>query len=115
MPTDRYLVAASGCSVTVEATDGERNTTAVVTITVTALEDSVSTLGVTKANPVPGTESGHPSTALAGTKTTESSAVPERPSDLPNTGAAYDVTAPVNFVEADWANWGTVLRIEGHC
>ena len=113
LDADRQVpCGASGCSVTVEATDGERNTTAVVTITVTALEDSVSTLGVTKANPVPGTESGHPSTALAGTKTTKSSAVPERPSDMPNTGAAYDVTAPVNFVESDWANWGTILRIE---
>ena len=113
LDADRQVpCGASGCSVTVEATDGERNTTAVVTITVTALEDSVSTLGVTKANPVPGTESGHPSTALAGTKTTKISAVPERPGDLPNTGAAYDVTAPVNFVEADWANWGTILRIE---
>ena len=113
LDADRQVpCGASGCSVTVEATDGERSTSAVVTITVTALEDSVSTLGVTKANPVPGTESGHPTTALAGTKTTKSSAVPERPSDLPNTGAAYDVTAPVNFVEADWANWGTILRIE---
>ena len=113
LDADRQVpCGASGCSVTVEATDGERNTTAVVTITVTALEDSVSTLGVTKANPVPGTESGHPSTALAGTKTTASSAVPERPGDMPNTGAAYDVTAPINFVEADWANWGTILRIE---
>ena len=113
LDADRQVpCGASGCSVTVEATDGERNTTAVVTITVTALEDSVSTLGVTKANPVPGTESGHPSTVLAGTKTTKSSAVPERPSDMPNTGAAYDVTAPVNFVESDWANWGTILRIE---
>ena len=113
LDADRQVpCGASGCSVTVEATDGERNTTAVVTITVTALEDSVSTLGVTKANPVPGTESGHPSTALAGTKTTASSGVPERPSDMPNTGAAYGVTGPVNFVESDWANWGTILRIE---
>ena len=113
LDADRQVpCGASGCSVTVEATDGERSTTAEVTITVTALEDSVSTLGVTKANPVPGTESGHPSTALAGTKTTKITAVPERPSDMPNTGAAYGVTAPVNFVEADWANWGTILRIE---
>ena len=101
-----------GCKVTVIASDGERSATASVRITITAIEDSVSTLGVTKANPVPGTESGHPSTALAGTKTTASSAVPERPNDMPNTGAAYGVTAPVNFVEADWANWGTILRIE---
>ena len=113
LDADRQVpCGASGCAVTVIASDGERSATADVRISVTALEDSVSTLGVTKANPVPGTESGHPTTALAGTKTTASSAVPERPSDMPNTGAAYGVTAPVNFVEADWANWGTILRIE---
>ena len=113
LDADRQVpCGADGCAVTVIASDGERSASASVRITVTALEDSVSTLGVTKANPVPGTESGHPSTALAGTKTTASSAVPERPSDMPNTGAAYGVTAPVNFVEADWANWGTILRIE---
>ena len=113
LDADRQVpCGADGCAVTVIASDGERSASASVRITVTALEDSVSTLGVTKGNPVPGTESGHPSTALAGTKTTASSAVPERPSDMPNTGAAYGVTAPVNFVEADWANWGTILRIE---
>ena len=113
LDADRQVpCGASGCAVTVIASDGERSATADVRISVTALEDSVSTLDVSKANPVPGTESGHPSTALAGTKTTASSAVPERPSDMPNTGAAYGVTAPVNFVEADWANWGTILRIE---
>ena len=110
LDADRQVpCGASGCAVTVIASDGERSATADVRISVTALEDSVSTLDVSKANPMPGTESGHPSTALAGTKTTESKAVPERPSDMPNTGA---VTAPVNFVEADWANWGTILRIE---
>ena len=113
LDADRQVpCGASGCAVTVIASDGERSATADVRISVTALEDSVSTLDVSKANPVPGTESGHPTTALAGTKTTASSAVPERPSDMPNTGAAYGVTAPVNFVEADWANWGTILRIE---
>ena len=113
LDADRQVpCGADGCAVTVIASDGERSASASVRITVTALEDSVSTLGVTKANPVPGTESGHPSTALAGTKTTASSAVPERPSNMPNTGAAYGVTAPVNFVETEWANWGTVLRIE---
>ena len=113
LDADRQVpCGASGCAVTVIASDGERSATADVRISVTALEDSVSTLDVSKANPVPGTESGHPTTALAGTKTTKSKAVPERPSDMPNTGAAYGVTAPVNFVEADWANWGTILRIE---
>ena len=33
--------------------------------------------------------------------------VPERPADLPSANGA-----PLNFVETDWANWGTVLRIE---
>ncbi len=125
LDADRQVPCGSGgCALTVIASDmpgaesGERvgnnkgYVDANVRISVTAVEDSVSTLGVTKANPVPGTESGHPTTALAGTKTTASSAVPERPSDMPNTGAAYGVTASVNFVEADWANWGTILRIE---
>ena len=113
LDADRQVpCGADGCAVTVIASDGVLSASASVGITITALEDSVSTLGVTKANPVPGTESGHPTTALAGTKTTKSEAVPERPSDMPNTGAADGVTAPVNFVEADWANWGTILRIE---
>ena len=125
LDADRQVpCGADGCSVKVTASDmpgaesGARVSgnkgyvDASVRISVTAIEDSVSTLDVTKANPVPGTESGHPSTALAGTKTTKSSAVPERPIDMPNTGAAYDVTGPVNFVETEWANWGTILRIE---
>ena len=106
----------AGCSVTVIATDGVHNAKIgiapneaepVVTIVVSPIEDSVSTLHVTKANPVPGTTRGDPMTALGNTKASISDAVPERPADLPNkTGA------PLNFVETDWANWGTVLRIE---
>ena len=46
-------------------------------------------------------------TALGNTKKSNSAAVPERPADLPNKRGA-----PLNFVETDWANWGTVLRIE---
>ena len=149
-----------GCAVNVVASDGERSVSASVRISITAIEDSVSTLGVTKANPVPGTESGDPHSALAGTKTggdeylwnlldcpgmldlvgasdTEadrekyckmwdglkadakddvrkafraagSEAPPESPYHLP---ATYG-SAPMNFVETDWANWGTILRIE---
>ena len=106
----------AGCTVTVIATDGVHNAKIgiapneaepVVTIIVSPIEDSVSTLHVTKANPVPGTTRGDPMTALGNTKESISDAVPERPADLPNkTGA------PLNFVETDWANWGTVLRIE---
>ena len=99
---------ADGCSITVEASDGTYTASASVRITVTAVEDSVSTLDVTKANPVPGTAMGNPMSALAGTKTTVSAAVPERPADLP---ATYG-SAPMNFVATEWANWGTVLRIE---
>ena len=98
---------SDGCSVTVVASDGEREATASVRITVTGEEDSVSTLDVSKANPVPGTQQGNPMSALSNTKTTYSAAVPERPADLPVTYGS----APVNFVETDWANWGTVLRI----
>ena len=110
--------SVGGCSVTVVASDanaasGEPVTghdgpsEAAVTITVLPIEDSVSTLNVTKANPVPGTTRGDPMTALGNTKASISDAVPERPADLPNKEGA-----PLNFVETDWANWGTVLRIE---
>ena len=104
--------SAAGCSVTVIATDGTHNamhngSEPNVTITISPVEDSVSTLGVTKANPVPGTTMGDPMTALGNTKTSISADVPERPADLPNATGA-----PKNFVETDWANWGTVLRIE---
>ena len=49
-------------------------------------------------------------TALSNTKTTMEgqTAVEERPSGLP---ATYG-DAPKNFVATEWANWGTVLRIE---
>ena len=103
--------SASGCVIEVVASDskaGSDDATLDVTITVTNDEDSVSTLSVTKANPVPGTTMGNPMSALSNTKTTKSSAVPERPAGLP---AIYG-GAPMNFVETDWANWGTVLRIE---
>ena len=99
--------AATGCDVTVVASDGERDATVAVTIVVANAEDSVSTLSVTKANPVPGTTMGDAMTALGNTKTSISVDVPERPADLPNATGA-----PMNFVDTDWANWGTVLRIE---
>ena len=110
--------SVGGCSVTVVASDAnaasgepvtghDGPTEAAVTITVLPVEDSVSTLNVTKANPVPGTTRGDPMTALGNTKESVSTAVPERPADLPNATGA-----PLNFVETDWANWGTVLRIE---
>ena len=104
--------ALAGCSVTVIATDGTHNaldgtSEPVVAIVVSPIEDSVSTLDVTKANPVPGTTRGDPMTALGNTKMSMSADVPERPADLPNATGA-----PLNFVETDWANWGTVLRIE---
>ena len=102
----------AGCSVTVIATDGVHNaldgtSEPVVAVVVSPIEDSVSTVSVTKANPVPGTTMGDPMTALGNTKASISAHVPERPADLPNANGA-----PLNFVETDWANWGTVLRIE---
>ena len=140
------------CNIVVKASDGAETLSMAVAITVTPAEDSVSTLNVTKANPVPGTEMGHPMSALAGTKASSdeylwnmldcaemkalvdsnddatyckmwdglSSAAKnvvsaalgkagaESPDDLP---ATYG-SAPVNFVETDWGNWGTILRIE---
>ena len=99
--------SANTCNVIVNASDGVETLTMNVAITVTPSEDSVSTLSVTKANPVPGTTMGNANTALGNTKTSISADVPERPADLPNANGP-----PLNFVETDWANWGTVLRIE---
>ena len=102
--------SASGCAVNIVASDSRAGTDDAIlpiTISVTGIEDSVSTLDVTKANPVPGTTRGDPMTALGNTKASTSANVPERPADLPNADGA-----PLNFVETDWANWGTVLRIE---
>ena len=99
--------AANTCNVIVNASDGAETLTMNVAITVTPSEDSVSTLNVTKANPVPGTTMGDANTALGNTKTSINTDVPERPADLPNATGA-----PLNFVETDWANWGTVLRIQ---
>ena len=140
------------CAVTVVATDKDgTEDTQPVTISVSPVEDSVSTLDVTKANPVPGTEMGKATSALAGTKvgsdeylwnmldcyemkalvnSTDDSTyckmwdglsakaqgevsaalgkdAEERPGDLPVTYGS----APMNFVQTEWANWGTVLRI----
>ena len=107
-----------GCSVTIVASDANAASGAPTsahtgpaeaarTIMVLPVEDSVSTLNVTKANPVPGTTRGDPMTALGNTKESVSADVPERPADLPNA-----IGAPMNFVETDWASWGTVLRIQ---
>ena len=66
--------AAAGCSINVVASDGKAGSddaTLPVTITVSPVEDSVSTLNVTKANPVPGTTRGNPMSALSNTKDDE--------------------------------------------
>ena len=154
LDADRQVpCGADGCAVDVVASDGERSVSASVRISVTAIEDSVSTLGVTKANPVPGTEAGHPMSALAGTKTggdeylwnlldcagmlelvgstdsgtyckmwdglsaaakakVSAALTSEAPSESPYSLPASYGSAPVNFVETEWANWGTILRIE---
>ena len=107
--------AGSTCNVEVVAKDGlaAHDNGIEVRITVLNEEDSVSTLNVTKANPVPGPGQGVVSTAFAGTKTAmPGEAVPERPGDLPaTTNNGVEAASPVNFVETEWANWGTVLRI----
>ena len=145
-------VPCVSCEVTVVATDSDgTEDTQPVTISVLPVEDSVSTLDVTKANPVPGTEMGKATSALAGTKIGSNEYLwnmldcyemkalvdsdddstyckmwdglsakaqgvvsaalgkdaEERPGDLPVTYGS----APMNFVETEWANWGTVLRI----
>ena len=145
-------VPCVSCEVTVVATDSDGTTDEQpVTISVSPVEDSVSTLDVTKANPVPGTEMGKATSALAGTKIGSNEYLwnmldcyemkalvdsdddstyckmwdglspaaqgvvsaalgkdaEERPGDLPVTYGS----APMNFVQTEWANWGTVLRI----
>ena len=106
-------VPCRACDVTVVATDEVGNFDQQdVTINVMPVEDSISTVSVTKANPVPGTSMGSRESALFGTKTTIAgqTAVLERPSYLPAT--VDPAPDPMNYVETDWANWGTVLRIE---
>lgn len=105
---------SAGCEVKITAADdGAMTDTVAVTIGIEDRQDSVSTFMVKKANPVPGVFMGDADTALADVKMTMAgqTAIQEAPSDLPATGTA-DQTAPVNFVETEWANWGTVLRIE---
>ena len=104
---------ATGCQFKITAMDGgdpSMSDTLDVTVNVTNAEDSVSTFKISKANPVPGVSMGDAYSALADTKT-GMYGIDERPSDQPATGGD-DVDAPVNFVEADWANWGTVVRVE---
>ena len=157
---------SDGCSVTVVASDmpgaasgaptsgHEGPATAAVVITVSGVEDSISTPHITKANPVPGVGMGKSGSALAGLKvigdeylwnmldcprmldlvgsadeatyckmwdglnaaakgvvSAKLSAPLESPSNLPAT-YGDDGKGPANFVETEWANWGTVLRIE---
>ena len=71
---------------TVVVFGGVHSATLDVTVNIEDVEDSVSTLSVSKANPVPGVYQGNPEHAL-------------------------DDPRPDNFVETDWANWGTILRI----
>ena len=113
--------AGGVCNITVEASDGVDSLSTEVRITVVDAEDSVSTLDIYKANPVPGPNAGLASSALSGAKTTRDASVQERPDDLPATITSYDldndgtpdnVDDAVNFVETEWANWGTVLLIE---
>ena len=71
---------------TVVVSGGVHRATLDVTVNIEDVEDSVSTLRVSKANPVPGVYQGNPEHVL---------------DDLPH-----------GFVETEWANWNTILRIE---
>jgi len=100
----------AGCHFKITATDDgnpSMSDTLDVTVNVSNAEDSVSTFKISKANPVPGVSMGNPDSALADTKM-GMYGIAERPSDQP----ATEGSAPMNFVEADWANWGTVVRVE---
>ena len=100
----------AGCHFKITATDGgnpSMSDTLDVTVNVSNAEDSVSTFKISKANPLPGVSMGNPDSALADTKM-GMYGIAERPADQP----ATEGSAPMNFVEADWANWGTVVRVE---
>ena len=71
---------------TVVVSGGVHRATLDVTVNIEDVEDSVSTLQVSKANPVPGVYQGNPEHAL-------------------------DYPRPDNFVQTERANWGTILRI----
>ena len=71
---------------TVVVSGGVHRATLDVTVNIEDVEDSVSTLRVSKANPVPGVYQGNPEHAL---------------DDFPH-----------GFVETEWANWNSILRIE---
>ena len=101
----------NGCDMKVIASDGGNGgTTMDITVTVNNADDAVSGFSISKANPIANisSEGDDAMTALADAKTAVSAAVPESPTDLPATVG----DAPMNFVDADWGNWGTVLRIE---
>ena len=74
---DMFTVVVFGCV---------HSATLDVAVNIEDVEDSVSTLSVSKANPVPGVYRGNPEHVL---------------DDLPH-----------GFVETEWANWNTILRIE---
>jgi hypothetical protein len=123
------IVAKDGGTPALDSTyDKEVSGSGHINLTINLVDsaDSVSSFAISKANPIanissPGDDAG---TALADAKSTMSKAVPESPADLPANGMVdsngdgdYDDpgesnSAPRNFVRADWANWGTVLRIE---
>ena len=71
---------------TVVVSGGVHRATLDVTVNIEDVEDSVSTLSVSKANPVPGVYQGNPEHVLD--------------------------AFPYGFVETEWANWNTILRIE---
>ena len=71
---------------TVVVSGGVHRATLDVTVNIEDVEDSVSTLRVSKANPVPGVYQGNPEHAL-------------------------DYPRPDNFVQTERANWGTILGI----
>ena len=108
---EKMPCGSRGCDLKVIASDGGNGgTTKDVTVTVDNADDAVSGFSISKANPIANISSDGDDamTALADAKTTVSSKVPESPADLP----AMVGDAPMNFVSADWGNWGTVLRIE---
>ena len=102
--SDAFTVTADDSGSTLRGSSGSARVD--VSVSINNVDDSISGISVSQANPVLGTH-GDPMTALADRKTTLRATVPEAPTDLPATAG----TAVTKFVSTGNARWGSVLRL----
>ena len=102
--SDAFTVTADDSGSTLRGSSGSARVD--VSVSINNVDDSISGIAVSQANPVLGTH-GDPMTALADRKTTLRATVPEAPTDLPATAG----TAVTKFVSTGNARWGSVLRL----